>query len=695
MARRRSRYSDVQSVSPLVKLWLLRLLVELGGHKDFINSQGFNNDSLAELIGLGDWIDSDELEFDAKAVRNELRRIHRQNEADLKHREVPRLLKKNISRLSELVGLSSTDEKILAFSILIHVEPILDDTAGWLGTLSSVKVIHMLSVVLDVPERQVREALRPDGALARSGLVNIDRGCAMTLRSKLELLSDRFADYICSSDADPVSLLRGTVTPAAAPELELSDFPHVETSLAIALPYLRHALASRLKGVNLFIHGLPGTGKSQLVRTIAQELGCDLFEVASEDDDGDPVNGERRLRAFRATQSFFANQKVIVQFDEAEDVFNDGDNFYGRKSTAQTRKAWVNRILEENTVPTIWLSNSVASLDPAFIRRFDMVFELPIPPKHQREKILRQACGDIVNDKGVARIAESEVLAPAVVTRAASVVRTIFDELGQERSTAAIEHLISNTLGAQGHQPIRKNNPNNLPEIYDPRFINADADLVAICDGLMQSRSGRLCFYGPPGTGKTAYGRWLAEKLGMPLLIKRASDLVSMWVGGTEKNIAAAFRQAERDGALLLIDEVDSFLQDRRNAVRSWEVTEVNEMLTQVESYAGVLAVSTNLMSGLDQAALRRFDIKVKFDFLRDDQSSELLRRYCATQEIFVPDDCNLGQLSRLKNLTPGDFAAVFRQTRFRPLCTAVELVTALEAECAIKEGARSTIGFV
>ncbi|MEI2625957.1 MAG: AAA family ATPase [Giesbergeria sp.] len=72
---------------------------------------------------------------------------------------------------------------------------------------------------------------------------------------------------------------------------------------------------------------------------------------------------------------------------------------------------------------------------------------------------------------------------------------------------------------------------------------------------------------------------------------------MSMWVGGNEKNIARHSMQAEQDGCrCLLIDEVDSFLQDRRGAQRGWEVSLVNEMLTQMESFPGVFIASTNLM---------------------------------------------------------------------------------------------------
>lgn len=694
--RRRSSTSKAsREIAPIIRLWLLRMLISLGAHQKFITRHGFDNDALAEALGLSDWIDPAPRDFEQKTVRAELRKQHQLCERKLRDVPAPSCLRDNVARLSELVGLSESDCRILEFAVLIQSERLLDDTADWLGDLSSLKVFHTLSILLDLPEQNIRASLCAKGILARSGLVSVDRNGSRQLRRKLDLLSDNFADHIYSSEADPVNLLRDTVAISASAELGIDDYPQIASSLAVLRPYLKQSIATGRKGVNVFLHGDPGTGKSQLAKALAKDLDCELFEVASEDGDGDPVDGERRLRAFRAAQSFLSQRRAIILFDEVEDVFNDGDGFLGRKSTAQTRKAWINRILEENSVPTLWLSNSIRGLDPAFVRRFDMVFELPVPPKKQRERIIQEACSDLIDATSVVRIAESESLAPAVVMRAASVVRSIRDELGEIGAASAIELLIGNTLEAQGHKSIRKNDSTRLPEIYDPAFIHADTDLPQVAAGLANAKSGRLCLYGPPGTGKTAYGKWLAEQMGIPLLVKRASDLMSMYVGGTEKYIARAFKEAEQDGALLLIDEVDSFLQDRRGASRSWEVSQVNEMLTQMESFPGVFVASTNLKEGLDQAALRRFDLKVKFDFLKPEQSSELLRRYCLQLGLTAPQPETLAKLMRLQKLTPGDFFAVVRQHRFRAINSSTALVVALEAECAVKEGGRATIGFL
>jgi SpoVK/Ycf46/Vps4 family AAA+-type ATPase len=691
--RRRAKViPQAEATLPVVLLWLYRMIVPLGGHREFLCSHGFSDVTLAAALGF---TDDDDTEFDPRMMSSVLRKRHAAAEKALKGAAVSPVLKNNVQQLAAVVGLDEVDCRILEFAVMLNNDRLLDDTADMLGYLSATKMVQVLSVILGIESAVIRQALSKDGVLARCGLVTVNHAGAYQLRGKLNLLSQTFADRIIADNTDPVDLIVDVVRPAEEPSLCLSDYAHLARHLGILRPYLQHTVDTGRKGVNILIHGDPGTGKTQLTRVLSAELGCQLYEVSNEDADGDPIGGMARLRAFRAAQSLFVARRALLLFDEIEDVFDDGDGMFGRRSSAQTKKAWINRTLEGNSVPTFWLTNSVDCLDKAFVRRFDMVIELPVPPKRQLEQIARATCGDVLDDQAVAKIAEAAMLAPAVLTRAASVVRCIADTLEKDQVPRAVELLVSGTLQAQGHRAIAKHHAEGLPPVYDPEFLRAEVDLKQVARGIVETRAARLCLYGPPGTGKTAYARWIAEQMEMPLHAKRASDLLSMYVGGTERNIARAFREAEEDGALLLIDEADSFLQDRRGARHSWEVTGVNEMLTQMEVFKGVFLASTNLMTELDQAALRRFDLKVRFDYLQAEQASRLLERHCAMLKLDVPADLH-PRLNGLTMLTPGDFATVVRQHRFRPIADASQFVERLEQECRIKEGAgKGTLGFI
>ena len=676
-------------------LWLMRFLVPLNGYKEFLNQGGFDNDNTAKMIGLGHWINPVNRNFDEKQALKELRELHRMSEEKLDQTMASGIITRNIKKLSNLVGLSETDCRVLEFAVFFYNENALEDTSYYLGSLSSRKVIQVLSVLLNIPEQDVQHSLSPKSALTKSGLLTLSINGTKFLANKLETLSKYFTGRIFSSDCEPFELLRGMVSEPPPSALSLADYSHLDREISILLCYLGNALQKRKRGVNIFLYGSPGTGKTELVRVIAHKLECELFEIAFEDEDGNPIKGENRLRSFRAAQSFFSLKQALLLFDEVEDIFDDGDDFWGKNSTAQTHKAWINRMLEDNPVPAFWLSNSTHRLDPAFVRRFDMFIKVPVPPKRHREKIIRNTCSDLLDDESISRAASIEELSPAVVTRTASVIASIREQLGREQTSEAFELIAGNTLEVQGHERILSHDPNRLPETYDPAFINTNGDVEKIAVGLKKNRMGRLCLYGPPGTGKTAYGRWLAEQLDMPLMVKRASDLISPFLGMTERNFARTFRNAQREGALLLIDEVDSFLQERRGAQRGWEVTEVNEMLTQIESFPGVFVASTNLIDNLDQAALRRFDIKMKFDFLRPDQLWLLFERQCHTLGLDSPPKSLQAEIRMMINVTPGDFAAITRRHHFLQFSSPAEVLHALKEECQLKDLPIRSIGFL
>ena len=146
---------------------------------------------------------------------------------------------------------------------------------------------------------------------------------------------------------------------------------------------------------------------------------------------------------------------------------------------------------------------------------------------------------------------------------------------------------------------------------------------------------------------------------------------------------------------LLVFDEVDSFLSSRENASKSWEVTQVNEMLVQMENFEGIFIATTNLMDNLDRASLRRFDLKLEFSFLKPQQSWALFASECDNLNIENYQDVEK-QLKSLYNLTPGDFAAVLRQNRFMPIKDSIDFYKRLKEEVEVKEiNDKKTMGFI
>jgi SpoVK/Ycf46/Vps4 family AAA+-type ATPase len=175
--------------------------------------------------------------------------------------------------------------------------------------------------------------------------------------------------------------------------------------------------------------------------------------------------------------------------------------------------------------------------------------------------------------------------------------------------------------------------------------------------------------------------------MGLEVLQKRGSDIFGPFVGQTEANIAAAFGEARSTGAFLLFDEADSLLFDRSSAVRGWELSQVNEMLTWMEQHPLPFACTTNLAERLDKASLRRFLVRLNFDFLRPNQAALLFRRNFG----LAPPPA----LARLDRLTPADFSRIARRCAALDLTFETQtLVDMLAAEVEGRDGSARTIGF-
>jgi transitional endoplasmic reticulum ATPase len=674
----------------LTALWILRALsCDTGYRSAFCQTResGYENDEIASFLGLPRRAGKG---ADPVAVGAFLERLRVALENDPRPKALPERLRANLERFGEALSLNEVERCILAHFILVKVNPILSEAWASIEELELKLGTRLIAKVLGLPRVSVDTALAPRGAIGKCRLLETwTRG----RRVRYSFAVQRIAAHLAGERYDPEVILgEYQVHQAPPPNLSLRSFPHLAEPLELLVGYLRQAVRERRTGINLLLHGVPGTGKTQLTRVLGRILGIPVYGIDLSGEDGGAGSAADRLKSLELANRTLPDRPALLVFDEAEDVFGAG---LFERSAASAHKGWFNSMLERNRWPVFWISNQVRGLDPAFVRRFDFILEVPVAPKSERLKLAEATVGDLVGQPLIERIASEPSIAPAVLSRLGSVVRTAAESAPRERREAHLLRLLGTTLKVQGHDdPFSRGAETRSCGEFDPALLNTPQDLGAIARRLREGGSARLCLHGPPGTGKSAFGRWLATELERPLLAKRASDLLGRYVGESERRIGEAFEEAAREGAVLLLDEVDSFLGTRESMRHSWEVTCVNEMLTRIEVFNGVLVCSTNRLEALDPASLRRFDLKVEFDYLRADQVEALLVSQCRLLGLPEPGTGLREEARRLRGATPGDFAAVARRHRFDPLASGEALLAAVREEIGHRDPVRASIGF-
>ena len=500
---RRHRYNDnivdvEKQLQDKMTLWILRILINLNGHKKFIDKDNyFDQDEIALYLGFEKYIDMKNDEYSRTEIINILK--SKLNKLEKRKRfTTVQTLKNNIKQLSKLMGLNVFEEQILEFAIIIHQYDILDDSADFIGNeLNTKKVKSVLSVILDIPKEEVTKAFHSNSILVKSSILIVDKDGTNCLKRKLEPISDQFFDNMLSLDEDISVMIKDSVRVCQKSDLKLEDYSHIQKEMDILIPYLQNAISNNQNGVNILLYGLPGTGKTELSKAIASKLNTKLFEISYANEDDEAIDGEKRLKAYKTAQALLSNQNTLLMYDEAEDIFDSNDSPFVPKR--QTDKAWINRILETNKIPTIWITNNIYSIDNAMVRRFDMSIEMPIPSKSKREDIIKKYTHNILDKNTIKKLSANEDIAPALISRTAKVVNNI-DVKDKDK---VFTQILNNTLKAQGYNEIKENITNSLPSLYNPNFINTTTNLDDLTNGIKQSQNARICLYGAAGTGKS------------------------------------------------------------------------------------------------------------------------------------------------------------------------------------------------
>ena len=342
-------HQNTNELDRLAAIWSLRALLHPQAFKRISKETSFTDEeAIFYSIGLEENLEKQIAPSDLyKLLKNKLKELEQQPTFRTNK------LFTNIIVLGEMVGLSAIEKELLLFILVIQKSNGTRRSLEYLGMTSFPNLVHHLSYILKIKSDQIYEAFRNDGPLCASGLINLDKTrYLMDLPDRIEIL-DGLVQAMQEPRANFENALCNFFFKVPPPKLTLSNFQHLEEDLNILRTLLKASLMKKTAGVNILIYGSPGTGKTELVRVVAASLGVSLYEVSSQDRDGDPASDSQRLRSYLLCQSLFSRrQDCLILFDEIEDIFpKETLPLFGLIKRSGSNKSWTNRVLERNVIP--------------------------------------------------------------------------------------------------------------------------------------------------------------------------------------------------------------------------------------------------------------------------------------------------------------------------------------------------------
>lgn len=559
------------------------------------------------------------------------------------------------------------------------------------------RIAKAVGLIVGCSAHEAEKLYARDKNLWRSGLLSaVERiHGASDLRILLEL-SSMGERLLANEHSDESSLVDAVLKPFVPPA-EALDWPHLQQERQLLEALLRNATSQQATGVNILIHGEPGTGKTEFVRQVLHDLGLRPYAIDHKDDRGFEASRRERLCHLQLSRMFAGKKEhAVLVLDEAEDIFV-GDHHHPFANLFRAKdqsKAWMNEVLESAPQPVIWICNRVGHMDPAYLRRFTYCLPFPKPPQALRQLMVRQRLETLGCTDGLMNaLAELPHTTPALID---STARFLSLSQGAEiNPDEAAQIMVQGHLDTAGREATLR--PTEQRRDFDMSLVNVAGGVTAptLVKWLLAEGRGTVLFAGPPGTGKTQLAAELAQQTGRKLVVKTASDILSKWYGESERNVAAMFRNCDPKTEVLFLDEGDVLLADRGEAGHRVDRGVTAEFLRWLEEFEGIFVCATNYAQHLDPALARRFTHRLNFLALSREQRRSLLANWALGDAQAALGDEVRTAIDQLDRLTPGDFANVRKRLRHQQP-TVQDWVAELAQEQAAKPwGQRRAIGFI
>jgi len=601
----------------------------------------------------------------------------------------------NFEFVKKEVGLSDEEIRLLQCNYRCYTNRTI---ASILNTFTETCQKEILARILGISVRQYSALTRQDSKLRLYGFIDEE--------GKIE---DDFFDCVEVGSMQPYfcDLLK---------RVDCSSCYKMESfNVSDKVKNLMSRMLKSDQSLSLLLYGKPGSGKTEFAKTLAKESGLKVYVFKNERE----LSGEKDQNVLARLNCLLSmsSKDCLYIIDEADSLLRTCDSsFFGMKMPSKI-KGTVNKMLEESRNKIIWIVNFTSQIDESTLRRFTYSCKFDSMTRNQLRSITASKLKTLdlpeATNNQILDLMEQYNVTGASVDNVIKTIKCLgcgenagvgdVSENNQPLVQSVKSVLKENSLLINGKNTMRE----SVSSTYDLSVLNASMepshivrmvqnarDFAEKSNTANEAQNGiRMLFYGVSGTGKTEFARYIAQQLGKKILLKRVSDIMSKWVGETEQNIRDAFDEAARTDSILLFDEADSFFADRNGAQHSWERTQVNEFLTQMEEFPGILICTTNLKNIMDAAMNRRFHIITEFRPLEAEGIRSLLGRYFADM---VFEEKEVRRLEEMNSVTPGDFSVLASRVRFmdegeRTAGYIIDELCKIQEE---KEGGHKTIGF-
>jgi len=584
--------------------------------------------------------------------------------------------------LTEIYNLSSIEADILIFIYSTTNCRFFNEYTS----LFEFKIyIDIISSVLSEKPEVIQSLLLSNSTLRAAGFIKRDY-LPPPHFSTSEFLDEVFLGL---KKENPNSLLQ---------PIEGNNFPLDSFSVPAEDSNLLINLLSTEQPNHILFYGTPGTGKTEYAKALAVSAGGSAVQFASSS------NAEEHnilpFNLMKAGRNLKKGDILIV--DEADRILNSENH------QSFIEKGWLVNLLESFKTSVIWIVNDSNDIHPAIKRRFTYSREFKPWSSRQRQKlwakiVAESPIADKISNKDIQSLSKQFPTDAGGISISLDAANSLYSngKIDQKELRPVLEQILTRHTEIVGGKGLLNKDSNNIGP-YNPDLIKTDIEISRLThvisnhfDQNPKDRIGGLnvLFWGAPGTGKTAYARYLADSMDIPLHIQRASDLMSKYVGDTEKKISELFRDMDSESSIVLLDEADSLLSDRKDSKYTWERSRTNELLTHMENHKGVFICCTNAKDILDPAVLRRFAWKAQFLPMGKDGLYKLFNEYFG----FTREESEQWQnrLAGIHGVTPGDFGVIWKRYQFEGIVHPMPLkvIEDLEAEIGYRH-TNNTIGF-